>query len=160
MPKCSTLSSTWSIAWICMSPPGQPNGITEPSSRTAIAGLGVSRGRLPGATPAGWAGSGRDCRPRSDGTMPRPGITGAVLEASDGVAENVLPHRSTTHTYEVPLSVGSASGDGGGSGWAVPNSGSGSPDAARRRSIVAAHAAACSRDSSRSRSTSTNAGSP
>ena len=40
---------------------------------TAIAGFGVSRGRLPGATPDGCAGSGRDCRPRSEGTMPEAG---------------------------------------------------------------------------------------
>ena len=59
-----------------MSPPGQPNTRTEPSSRTAIAGFGVNRGRLPGPTPDGWRGSGRDCVPRVDGTIPVPGMTG------------------------------------------------------------------------------------
>ena len=56
-----------------MSPPGQPKGIARPSSPTAIAGFGVSRGRLPGATPEGCEGSGRDCSPRSDGDDPGPG---------------------------------------------------------------------------------------
>src|SRR5262245_32123789 len=93
-----------------MSPPGQPNGITRPSSPTAIAGFGVNRGRLPGATPAGCAGSGRDCSPRRLGTIPVPGITGEVEAPSDGVAENALPQRSTTQTYEVLPSPGSVPG--------------------------------------------------
>ena len=53
--SCRTLSTTCSMAWICTSPPGVPKGITPPSSVTIIAGLGVSRGRLPGATPQGCA---------------------------------------------------------------------------------------------------------
>ena len=81
-----------------MSPPGQPKGIERPSSPTAIAGFGVSRGRLPGATPLGCDGSGRDCSPRRLGTIPRPGITGEVEAPSEGVAENELPQRSTTQT--------------------------------------------------------------
>src|ERR1700722_11998274 len=93
--------NTWSIACTCMSPPGQPNTNTEPSSRIAIAGFGVRRGRLPGATPEGWLGSGRDCTPREDGTRPVPGITGELVDASDGTAENALPQRSITHTYDV-----------------------------------------------------------
>ena len=96
MPKWKMFSNTCSIACTCTSPPGVPNGMTQPSSRTAIAGFGVSRGRLPGATPDGMRGSGRDCVPRTDGTMPRPGITGELQEPSDGVAENALPQRSTT----------------------------------------------------------------
>ena len=43
----------------------------------------------------GMAGSGRDCVPRPDGTMPSPGITGERHEPSDGVAEKALPQRST-----------------------------------------------------------------
>src|SRR3984885_10961068 len=96
MPKCITFSSTCSIAWICTSPPGVPNGITPPLSVTSIAGLGVSRGRLPGATPAGWRGSGRLCEPRPDGVIPRPGTTGTLPDPSDGVALDAFPQRSTT----------------------------------------------------------------
>src|SRR5216683_7301733 len=83
------------MACTCTSPPGAPNGMTLPSSRTAMAGLGVSLGRLPGATPEGWLGSGRDCVPRPEGTMPRPGITGERHDPSDGVADMALPQRST-----------------------------------------------------------------
>src|SRR5262249_14348853 len=93
------------MAWTCTSPPGAPNGITLPSSRTAIAGLGVSLGRLPGATPEGWRGSRRDCVPRPEGTMPRPGITGERHEPSDGVADIALPQRSTAQQYEVSGSI-------------------------------------------------------
>ena len=44
----------WAPAlWVCTSPPGVPNGIFSLPGWMAIAGLGVSRGRLPGATPDG-----------------------------------------------------------------------------------------------------------
>ena len=95
MPNWKTLSSTWDIAWICTSPPGVPNGMTPPPAGSSMAGLGVSRGRLPGAAPAGWRGSGRDCEPRVDGTKPMPGTTGAAHDPSEGVALNALPQRST-----------------------------------------------------------------
>ena len=42
----------------------------------------------------GMARSGRDCVPRPDGTMPRPGITGERHEPSLGVADMALPQRS------------------------------------------------------------------
>ena len=101
MPKWKALRNTCSIACTCMSPPGQPNGITQPSSRTAIAGLGVSRGRLPGATPDGWRGSGRDCVPRARRHDAEARDTGERHEPSDGVAEKALPQRSTAQQYEV-----------------------------------------------------------
>src|SRR5258708_9991514 len=101
MPKWKAFRNICSMAWTCTSPPGAPNGITLPSSRTAIAGLGVRRGRLPGPTPDGWLGSGRLCVPRPDGTMPRPGITGLRHEPSLGVADMALPQRSTAQQYEV-----------------------------------------------------------
>ena len=41
------------MAWVCTSPPGVPNGIFILPGWIAIAGLGVNRGRLPGATPDG-----------------------------------------------------------------------------------------------------------
>src|SRR3984885_10378953 len=97
-------SRTCNIAWVCTSPPGVPNGITPPSFVTKIAGLGVSRGRLPGATPAGCFGSGRLCEPRPDGVIPRPGTTGTLPDPSDGVALNALPHRSTAQQYDVSAS--------------------------------------------------------
>src|ERR1700689_939174 len=105
MPKCMTFSSTCSIAWCCPSPRGVPTGIPPPSFVTRIAGLGVSRGRLPGATPAGCFGSGRLCEPRPDGVIPRPGTTGTLPDPSDGVALNVLPQRSTTQQYDVSAST-------------------------------------------------------
>src|ERR1700733_13079658 len=101
MPKCTTLSNNYNIAWICTSPPGVPNGITPPDSVTSSAGLGVRRGRLPGATPAGWRGSGRLCDPRPEGAMPSPGTTGTFRDPSDGVALKAFPQRSTTQQYEV-----------------------------------------------------------
>ena len=75
-PNTKRFSSTCSIAWVWTSPPGVPNGMKWSPPLIAKAGLGVSRGRLPGATPAGWRGSGRDCEPRFDGTRPVPGTTG------------------------------------------------------------------------------------
>src|SRR6478735_5808410 len=103
IPKWKTFRNTCSIACTCMSPPGQPNVNTEPSSRTAMAGFGVRRGRLPGATPDGWRGSGRDWSPRDDGTMPSPGTAGEQNAPSDGVAEKALPQRSIVQTYDVSI---------------------------------------------------------
>src|SRR5262245_12953416 len=75
-----------------------------------MAGLGVRRGRLPGATHDGWPGTAQDCDPRAEGQNPRPGITGLSHETSLGVADMALPWRSTTQTYEVsPGSAGLAS---------------------------------------------------
>src|SRR4051794_10278587 len=93
------------MAWICTSPPGVPNGMTPPLAVTSSAGLGVSRGRLPGATPAGCLGSGRLCDPRPDGAMPSPGTTGTLPHPSDGVALKALPQRSTTQQYDVSASI-------------------------------------------------------
>src|SRR4051794_35390578 len=73
---------------------------TSPFRKT-IPGLGVRRGRLPGARHAGWRGSVHDCEPRDEGTRPMPGTSGIALDSSLGVAENALPCRSITHTYEV-----------------------------------------------------------
>src|SRR5438874_10407098 len=86
-------------AWT--SPPGVPIGIGLPSGRIAKAAIGVRRGRLPGATLDGCAGSAQLCEPRDDGHKPVPGITGVSNDGSLGVAENTLPSRSTTLTYEV-----------------------------------------------------------
>ena len=62
-----------------------------------MAGLGVSRGRLPGATEHGCEGSDQDCVPRPEQSIPTPGMMGVLSEPSLGVAENALPWRSITH---------------------------------------------------------------
>src|SRR5258707_15831540 len=96
-----------------MSLPGDPNGMKSLPSLNESAGFGVRRGRLPGASAAGCAGSVHDCDPRDEGHRPVPGITGVALEPSLGVVEQALPLSSTTHAYEV-----SASGTGSpGVGW-------------------------------------------
>ena len=60
------------------SPPGVPNGMTAcPFPMTAMAGFGVSRGRLKGAISDGWPATVQDCEPRPDGTSPVPGINSA-----------------------------------------------------------------------------------
>src|SRR5689334_20874449 len=101
MPNTTMLRNTCVIACGCTSLPGEPNGMNSLPSLSANAGLGVRRGRLPGANAAGCVGSVHDCEPRDEGHRPVPGITGVALEPSLGVAENALPWRSTTLTYEV-----------------------------------------------------------
>jgi hypothetical protein len=76
MPNCVTFRNTCIIAGACTSPPGVPKHMKGLPSFMASAGLGVSRGRLPAATCAGWPAARRDCWPREDITMPVPGITG------------------------------------------------------------------------------------
>src|SRR5580704_1841395 len=120
-----------------------------------MAGLGVSRGRLPGAAPAGCRGSGRDCEPRVDGTKPMPGTTGAAQDPSDGVALNALPQRSTAQAYDVSASTfGNAAGDATSDGGAASNGGGIAGNATSIRTS-AARRARCASDSSRSTGTST-----
>src|SRR5687767_430036 len=85
--------------------------------RSAMAGFGVRRGRLPGATDDGCPGTAHDCEPRADGTKPSPGMTGLSHDTSLGVADTALPWRSTTQTYDVSpgraeLASASAAADG------------------------------------------------
>src|SRR5689334_9166221 len=101
IPKWKTFRKTCNIACVCISPSGVPNTNTDPSSFSAIAGFGVRRGRLPGATPEGWRGSGRDWTPRVDIISPVPGTTGHAQFPSEGVAEIALPHLSIAHRYVV-----------------------------------------------------------
>src|SRR5215471_17179954 len=101
MPKRTMFRKAWSIACACTSPPGVPNAIKGRPLRSARAGLGVRRGRRPGATQEAWSGSVHDCEPREEGHRPVPGTTGVSAEVSLGVAEKTLPCRSTTQTYEV-----------------------------------------------------------
>src|SRR5918911_5041189 len=105
-----------------MSFPGEPNGIKSLPSFKAIAGFGVRRGRLPGASAAGCSGSVHDCDPRDEGQKPVPGMTGVALDPSLGVVENALPSRSTTHAYDVSASGAGVAEDDAGSGVPFPNS--------------------------------------
>ena len=68
-----------------------PNVMYGTPSRQRSAGFGVSRGRLPGATTFGIAGSRLACDPRSEMWSPSPGITAPLPYPSLGVAENALP---------------------------------------------------------------------
>src|SRR5215470_6314578 len=101
MPKAVTLRNTWSIACCWTSPPGVPNGMNNRPSRNTMAGAGVRRGRLPGATSLACPGASQPCEPRGDTTQPTPGTTGESTDGSLGVAENPLPAESTTQTYDV-----------------------------------------------------------
>ena len=101
MLKSTMFNKTCNIACVCTSAPGVPKGITELSFNTAIAGLGVSRGRFHGKTLDGWFLMAHDCDPRDDGLMPQPGSTGVFAEPSLGVIEATKPSLSTAHMYDV-----------------------------------------------------------
>ena len=96
------------MAWAWTSPPGVPNAITAPSGWSSMAGLGVSRGRFPGATALAWPGSSQPCEPRDETVSPVPGMIGVSVDTSLGVAENAFPSRSTTATYDVPSATRAA----------------------------------------------------
>src|SRR3954462_7246429 len=113
MPKALTLRNTCSIDCGCTSPPGVPNGISTLPFLNASAGVGVRRGRLPGATEQGCVGSDHDCVPRPEQRMPTPGMIGELLEPSDGVAENALPWRSMQQVYVVSPGPGASSDSAG-----------------------------------------------
>ena len=98
MPHTVVLRNTCSIACCCTSPPGVPNGISSLPPVNAMAGAGVSRGRLPGATTLACAGSSQPCEPRGDTTQPTPDTAGESTLGSLGVAEKPLPSASTTAT--------------------------------------------------------------
>ena len=98
MPYAVTLRKTCSMACCCTSPPGVPNGMKSLPSLKAMAGAGVRRGRLPGATSLGWPGASQPCEPRGETTQPTPGTTGESTHGSLGVDEKPLPCSSTTHT--------------------------------------------------------------
>ena len=98
MPKTVMFRKTWSIACCWTSPPGVPNGMKRRPPVNAMAGAGVSRGRLPGATTLGCSGSSQPCEPRGETTQPTPVTTGESTFGSLGVAEKPLPASSTTAT--------------------------------------------------------------
>src|SRR4051812_920112 len=81
---------------------------------SASAGLGVRRGRLPGATDDGCVGSPHDCVPRPEQRIPTPGTIGVLFEPSEGVHENALPSLSITHRYDVSPGPGASSDCGSG----------------------------------------------
>src|SRR3546814_14068507 len=94
MPNTLTLRKTCSIAWICASAPGEPKTRKGLPFLNAMAGLGVKRGRLPGATAEGGEMSGLDCDTREDGQSPVTGIKGVSRDTALGVAEKALPRLS------------------------------------------------------------------
>ena len=63
-----------------------------------MAGAGVRRGRLPGATTLAWLGSSQPCEPRGETTQPTPETAGESTLGSLGVAEKPLPSASMTDT--------------------------------------------------------------
>ena len=84
-----------------MSPPGVPKGMIQRPSESAKQGLGVRRGRLPGARQDGWPRTARDWAPREDTAKPVPGTTGVSQLVSEGVEQSALPSSSMTQTIEV-----------------------------------------------------------
>src|ERR1700720_3115698 len=110
MPKTLTLRNTCSIACGCTSPPGVPKGMYTLPFLKAIAGLGVSRGRLPGATEDGCVGSAHDCVPLPEQRIPTPGMMGVLFDPSLGVHENAFPSLSMTQRYDVSPGPGASSG--------------------------------------------------
>src|SRR5436190_12810148 len=114
MPKTLTFRNTWSIACGCTSPPGVPNGMNALPRLSAIAGLGVRRGRFPGATDDGCVGSDHDCVPRPEQRIPTPGMIGVLFEPSLGVHDIALPCLSITHRYDVSPGPGASSDCGSG----------------------------------------------
>src|SRR5262249_19273844 len=98
MPNTLVLRNTCSIACCCTSPPGVPNGIRSLPPDSAIAGAGVRRGRLPGATTLAWLGSSQPCEPRGETTQPTPDTAGQTPLGSLGVAEKPLRWASMTDT--------------------------------------------------------------
>src|SRR5690606_41085833 len=83
--------------------PGQPMAISGSPSSMMTAGLGVSRGRFPGARAAGWSASTRDWQPRPDTPKPRPGIIGVQNVGSLGVAENKIGRTARREEGEVQV---------------------------------------------------------
>ncbi len=81
---------------ILLIPPGDPIAmISDP--RVSIVGVSVVRGRRPGVRDAGCPGSSHVACRRVPRQNPRPGTLGDdCSQPPDGVAEIVLPHRSTT----------------------------------------------------------------
>ena len=74
--------------------------IQRPGER-AKQGLGVRRGRLPGARQEGWPRTAHDCAPRDETASPVPGTTGVSQLVSEGVEQSPLPSPSMTQTMDV-----------------------------------------------------------
>ena len=86
----------------CWSPPGEPHAITgRPCWRTRV-GVSVVRGRRPGARDDGSPSSSQNICIRLPRQKPSSGIAGELCSHPPlGVAEIMLPHRSTTSTWQV-----------------------------------------------------------
>ena len=129
MPNTATFRNTWSIDWHCTSPPGVPSGMNGLPSLKTIAGHGREARPLAAGDRARMALPAHDCEPRDETPSPVPGVIGALRQPSLGVAEKMLPRRSTAHTYVVS-SVSAAAGSGArgrSTGAAAPLPRDGSP---------------------------------
>src|SRR6185503_16285671 len=119
------------------------------------------------ATELGWPSTTQDCEPREDTPSPVPGVTGALRQPSLGVAEKILPRRSTAHTYVVS-SVSTPAGCAGvrwlqGAAEPLTRPGSpagGIPACARAGSMSCRRASAYDSESRPRMGTSTTSGSP
>ena len=123
IPNTKALRTTCSIACTCMSPPGQPITSSEPSSRTAIAGFGVRRGRRPGPSPTGGAGRVATAA-RARTHDPEARDDGAAYEPSEGTAEKArssASRRTRTTCRGRTSKVPRASAAGGSAGRRPPD---------------------------------------
>ncbi len=93
--------------WSCWSPPGEPHASTGSPSRRTRVGVSVVRGRAPGTSEAGRPSSSQNICARLPRQKPRSGIVGELCSQPPlGVAEIMLPQRSTTSMWQVsPLVV-------------------------------------------------------
>ena len=96
MPEWTWRRKNCVIHWSCWSPPGEPHARYGSPSRSAIVGVSVERGRLPGASEAGWPSSSQNICARVPSEKPRSGMTGEECsQPPDGVDETMLPALST-----------------------------------------------------------------
>ena len=108
-PPAKCASRKHSCHWSCWSPPGVPQAITGSPSRTTSVGDSVVRGRRDGRSVDGSPSSSQVICPRVPRQKPSSGMVGALCsQPPDGVAETIVPHRSTTSTWQVSPRSGSA----------------------------------------------------
>ena len=95
-------SSISGCHWSCCSPPGVPKLIQGLPSRSAMEGLSVVRGRLPGARVLDSPSSSQNIWQRDPRQKPSSGIAGEdCSHPADGVAETIFPQRSIISIWQV-----------------------------------------------------------
>jgi len=88
--------------WSCWSPPGEPHASTASPSRMTRVGVNVVRGRAPGTSEPGRPSSSQNICERLPRQKPSSGIVGELCSQPPlGVAEIMLPQRSTTSMWQV-----------------------------------------------------------